>query len=69
VKKLEGTPTSQLSSVASQWQSLEQYTAKKAYVAVFGYQTFPFFASNRINYGALVFQPEYGWDWTAFSLK
>ncbi len=69
VSKLETTPTSQLGSVVPQWQSLEQYVAKKAYVAVFGYQTFPEFASNRINYGALVFQPEYGWDWTSFQLK
>ena len=35
----------------SQWQALDEYTAKKAYVAVFGYQTFPKFTSNRINYG------------------
>ena len=69
VKKLGAVPAAQLSSVASQWQALDEYTAKKAYVAVFGYQTFPEFASTRINYGALVFQPEYGWDWTSFALK
>ena len=69
VSKLEGTPTVQLSSVASQWQALDEYTAKKAYLAVFGYQTFPEFTSDRIDYGALVFQPEYGWDWTSFALK
>jgi peptide/nickel transport system substrate-binding protein len=69
VSKLEGTPTVQLSSVASQWQALDEYTAKKAYLAVFGYQTFPEFTSDRIDYGALVFQPEYGWDWTSFQLK
>ena len=40
------------SSVASQWQALDEYLAKKAYVAVFGYQTFPKFASDRIDYGA-----------------
>jgi peptide/nickel transport system substrate-binding protein len=69
VAKLGVTPTTQLSKVASQWQSLDEYTAKKAYVAVFGYQTFPFFASDRINYGALVRSPIYGWDWTSFQLK
>ena len=69
VSKLGETPTAQLDSVASEWQALDEYTAKKAYAAVFGYQTFPEFASNRINYGALVFQPEYGWDWTSFQLK
>jgi peptide/nickel transport system substrate-binding protein len=69
VDKLKGTPTSELSTVTPQWQSLDQYLAKNAYVAVFGYQTFPFFASDRVNYNDLVFQPEYGWDWTSFSLK
>jgi peptide/nickel transport system substrate-binding protein len=69
VSKLEGTPTAQLSSVASKWQALDEYVAKKAYAAVFGYQTFPEFTSDRMNYGAIVFQPEYGWDWTSFQLK
>jgi peptide/nickel transport system substrate-binding protein len=69
VAKLNPVPTSQLSTVASQWQSLDEYTAQQAYVAVFGYQTFPEFTSDKVNYGSLVFQPEYGWDWTSFSLK
>jgi peptide/nickel transport system substrate-binding protein len=69
VAKLSPVPTASLSSVASQWQALDEYVAKKAYVAVFGYQTFPFFASTRVNYGAAIAQPEYGWDWTSFSLK
>jgi len=69
VQKLGATPTTQLSSVASQWQALDEYVAKKAYVAVFGYQKFPEFASDRINYSGLVFQPIYGWDFTSFALK
>jgi peptide/nickel transport system substrate-binding protein len=69
VDKLGATPSTQLSSVATQWQALDQYVAKKAYVAVFGYQKFPEFASSRINYSGLVFQPIYGWDFTSFALK
>ncbi|MBV9424821.1 MAG: hypothetical protein JOZ98_18055 [Solirubrobacterales bacterium] len=69
VNKLGAVPTSQLSSVAGQWQALDEYTAKKAYVAVFGYQTFPKFTSTRINYGAAIFHPVYGWDWSSFQLK
>jgi peptide/nickel transport system substrate-binding protein len=69
VSKLSPVPTVSLSSVSSRWQALDEYVAKKAYAAVFGYQTFPFFASDRINYGAAIFQPEYGWDWTSFALK
>jgi peptide/nickel transport system substrate-binding protein len=57
------------SDISSHAEALDRYTATKAYVAVFGYQTFPKFASDRINYGALVFHPLYGWDWTSFSLK
>jgi peptide/nickel transport system substrate-binding protein len=60
------TTPSELSSHA---EALDRYTATKAYVAVFGYQTFPKFTSDRINYGALVFHPLYGWDWTSFELK
>jgi peptide/nickel transport system substrate-binding protein len=69
VTQLAATPTAQLNSVASKWQALEQIVAKKAYVAVFGYQTFPEFASDRMNYGGLIFQPEYGWDLSSFQLK
>jgi peptide/nickel transport system substrate-binding protein len=69
VSKLGTVPTSQLSSVKTQWQTTDEYTAKKAYVAVFGYQTFPKFTSDRINYGAAIFHPVYGWDWSSFQLK
>jgi peptide/nickel transport system substrate-binding protein len=67
--KLGEVPSSKLSSIASQWQALDAYVAKKAYVAVFGYQTFPEFASTRLNYGAIVFHPLYGPDWSSFQLK
>ena len=69
VSKLGTTPSTDLSSVAAKWQALDEYVAKKAYVAVFGYQKFPEFASDRIDYGALVFHPIVGWDFTSFALK
>ena len=69
VAKLGATPSTQLGSVVKQWQALDEYVAKKAYVAVFGYQKFPFFTSTRINYPGLIFQPIYGWDLTSFQLK
>jgi peptide/nickel transport system substrate-binding protein len=62
-------PTSQLSSIASKWQALDEYVAKKAYVAVFGYQTFPEFTSTKLNYGAIIFHAVYGFDWSSFELK
>ena len=69
IKKLGATPTTELSKVTSGWQNLEQYVAKKAYVAVFGYQKFPKFMSSRMNYSAAIFQPIYGWDLSSFELK
>jgi peptide/nickel transport system substrate-binding protein len=69
VNKLGAIPTSKLNTVADQWTSLDEYVAKKAYVAVFGYQTFPKFTSDRIDYNAAIFQPLYGWDWSSFKLK
>ena len=67
--KLGQVPSSKLNSIASQWQALDEYVAKKAYVAVFGYQTFPQFTSTKINYGAVVFNPLYGPDWSSFQAK
>jgi peptide/nickel transport system substrate-binding protein len=57
------------SQIKSTAEAMDTYTAKKAYAGVFGYQEFPAFASNRINYGSVVFSPLYGWDWTSLSLK
>jgi peptide/nickel transport system substrate-binding protein len=62
-------PTSSLSSVTSQWQALDEYTAKKAYVAVFGYAEFPKLTSDRLDFGAAVLHQVFGWDWLTFKLK
>ncbi len=66
---LAPVPSSQLSSVVGRWQALDEYTAKKAYMAPFGYDEVPKFASNRIDFGALVFHPVYGTDWSSLQLK
>ncbi len=60
VAKLGVVPTTQLSKVAGQWRSLETYVAKKAYAAVFGYQSFPFFTSKNIS--VKYTNDIYGWD-------
>jgi peptide/nickel transport system substrate-binding protein len=69
VSKLGQIPVTKLQQNASQWQKIDEYVAKKAYVAVFGYQKFPFFASDRMNYSGLKINPLYGWDFTSFQLK
>jgi peptide/nickel transport system substrate-binding protein len=69
VAKLGQIPVAKLQQDSSQWQKIDEYVAKKAYVAVFGYQKFPFFASDRMNFAALKVNPLYGWDFTSFQLK
>jgi peptide/nickel transport system substrate-binding protein len=66
--RLGQVPSTQLNSIASDWQNLDEYTAKQAYTAVFGYQTFPAFTSDRISQN-YIFSPLYGWDYSSFSLK
>jgi peptide/nickel transport system substrate-binding protein len=67
--KLYAIPSGQLTKYAGQWQALDYYTAQKAYALVLGYPVAPMFASNRLDYHALVVQPSYGWDWTSIQLK
>ncbi len=67
--QLGQVPTSKLSTIAAKWQALDEYVAKKAYVGVYGYQTFPAFTSNRIDLSSAVFHPLYGWDWSSFAVK
>jgi len=69
VAKLAPVPSNKLGTVATQWQNLDYYVAQKAYEDVYGYQLWPKFASDKIDYGALVIQPSYGWDWTSIRLK
>ncbi len=47
---LNPSPASKLDSVAARWQALDEYTAKKAYAAVYGQQQAPQFFSNRIDF-------------------
>jgi peptide/nickel transport system substrate-binding protein len=69
IATLGQVPATQLNSVAAKWQAIDEYVAKKAYLGVFGYQTFPKFMSERMNYGAAIFHPVYGWDLSSFQLK
>jgi peptide/nickel transport system substrate-binding protein len=66
--RLGKTPSTQLNSISTDWQNLDEYTAKQAYTAVFGYQTFPAFTSDRVSQN-YIFSPLYGWDYSSFSLK
>jgi peptide/nickel transport system substrate-binding protein len=66
---LAPVPASKLPSVVGRWQALDEYVARKAYMAVFGYDAAPKFTSARVDFGALVFHPVYGDDWSSLKLK
>jgi peptide/nickel transport system substrate-binding protein len=66
---LGSVPSSRLGSVVGRWRALDQYTAQKAYMAVFGYDEVPKLFSSRINFGEAVFHPVYGDDWSTLQLK
>jgi peptide/nickel transport system substrate-binding protein len=69
IAKLEPTPTPKLDSVASEWQALDEYVAKKAYVVVYGSEQVPKFFSDRIDFDSAVVHPTYLNDWSTWQLK
>jgi peptide/nickel transport system substrate-binding protein len=69
ITKLEPTPTAELDSVADQWQTLDEYVAKKAYVVVYGSEAVPKFMSDRIDFDSAQVHPTYLNDWSTWQLK
>ena len=69
LKVLNAVPADKLDSVAGRWQKLDEYVAQKAYIAAYGQEKQPMFFSNRIDFGAAVFSPLYGNDWSSIALK
>ena len=69
IAKLGKIPTTQLQKNASQWEKLDEYVAKKAYLGVFGYIKFPFFTSTRVDQASVTVNPIYGWDLDQIALK
>jgi peptide/nickel transport system substrate-binding protein len=69
LKKLYPVPAAKLASVAGNWATLDEYLAKKAYLAVYGYLAAPQFTSNRIQPSSIIFTSLYGPDLAALQLK
>jgi peptide/nickel transport system substrate-binding protein len=69
VRTLGSVPAGDLSAVASLWHGVERYVASQAYIDPFGYQTFPDFVSDRIDYKSVIFSPVVGFDWSSFRLR
>ena len=66
--RLNRVPATELDSVASDWQALDEYTARRAYVAVYGAEAVPKFFSDKLSFDS-VFHPLYFNDWSTLSLK
>jgi peptide/nickel transport system substrate-binding protein len=66
---LRSVPASQLEGVLGRWRALDEYVASNAYVAVFGYDEVPKLTSSKVDFGALVFHPVWGTDWSSLKLK
>lgn len=67
--KLDAVPAAQLSSVASEWQALDEYVTKQAYFLTFGYQQVPIFASTNVDFSSIDFSGNDYMDWSSISLK
>jgi peptide/nickel transport system substrate-binding protein len=67
--KLNLVPAQELASAAGQWRELDEYTAKKAYLAVFGTQQVPKLMSERMSFGSAVIHPLFLSDWSTWSLR
>jgi peptide/nickel transport system substrate-binding protein len=66
--KLDAVPATRLDSAAAEWQALDEYVAKKAYVAAYGSEEVPKFLSDRVDFGKAVFHPLYFNDWSSWQL-
>jgi peptide/nickel transport system substrate-binding protein len=69
LQRLNRVPASELDSVAEDWSALDQYTAERAYVVVYGEETHPKFFSDRLDFDAALFHPTYLNDWTSLRFK
>lgn len=62
-------PAQEIGSAAGGWRDLEEYTAKKAYLAVFATQQVPKLMSERMNFDSAVIHPLFLSDWSTWSLR
>lgn len=67
--RLNAVPATRLDTVASDWRALDEYTARRAYNAVFGSISVPKFFSERLNFEDAIFHPLYFNDWSSISLR
>jgi peptide/nickel transport system substrate-binding protein len=69
LEKLSLVPAQDLSSAAGEWRDLDEYSAKKAYLAVFGMQQVPKLISDRLDPGSALIHTLFLSDWSSWSLR
>lgn len=69
LKRLNSYPATELSQHAAEWQALDEYVARRAYVVVYGSELLPKFYSNKLDFRAGIFHPLYLTDLTSLQLK
>jgi peptide/nickel transport system substrate-binding protein len=69
LEKLSLVPAQDLDSAAGDWRDLDEYAAKKAYLAVFGTQQVPKLISERLDPSSAVIHPLFLSDWSSWSLQ
>ncbi len=69
LEKLSLVQAQDLGSAAGEWRDLDEYAAKKAYLAVFGTQLVPKLISARLDPSSAVIHPLFLSDWSSWSLR
>jgi peptide/nickel transport system substrate-binding protein len=69
LEKLSLVPAQDLGSLAGDWRDLDEYAARKAYLAVFGSQLVPKLISDRIDPSSAVIHPLFLSDWSSWSFR
>jgi peptide/nickel transport system substrate-binding protein len=69
LEKLSLIAPQDLSSAAGEWRDLDEYAAKKAYLAVIGAQQVPKLISERIDPGSALIHPLFLSDWSSWALR
>jgi peptide/nickel transport system substrate-binding protein len=69
LEKLSLVPAHDLGSAAGEWRDLDEYAAKKSYLAVLGTQLVPKLVSARVDPSSAVIHPLFLSDWSSWSLR
>jgi peptide/nickel transport system substrate-binding protein len=69
LEKLSLVPAQDLGSAAGDWRDLDEYAARKAYLAVVGTQLVPKLISERLDPSSAVIHPLFLSDWSSWSLR